>query len=179
MIKKVICQYCGKEFLENDYEYDDYIPECEIHEMSHLNLKEKFEINLQQALNRLDQKYNCKSHYQNCSVDLYRNYNYDDEITYDCDFSSDKFETIHLQIKVDYEQLENVPTTETIISDIEKYYIAEIKKEYIGIVEYEDWCGGDGADDYVLDGQYMGDIFRELKGKKVLIKVLDGEDSND
>ncbi len=177
MIKKVVCKYCNKEFIKDNYEYYRYLSECAEHEMSHLNLKEEFKNNLISALNSMDKKYNCESNYWSCTVDLYyySNYNNDDPsaVSYTSCFDSNKFEKKKITINVDYDNLEHVPTENEIIQRIEKYYVSEIKKEYSGIVEFEDWCGGYGADDYVLNGQYIKNIFEQLKGKKIKITVLD------
>lgn len=40
-------------------------------------------------------------------------------------------------------------------------------------VTFEDWCGVHGTNDYVLDGQYMRDIFGDLERKKIKITVMD------
>ena len=58
MNKQAVCQYCGKIFNEDDYEYgDEYLNECAKHEVSHLNLNEPFKNNLEEALKQLNKKY--------------------------------------------------------------------------------------------------------------------------
>lgn len=60
-----------------------------------------------------------------------------------------------------------------ILKELEKYYILESEKRITGVVEFEDWCGGHGADDYIINGMYIRDIMKRLEGKKISIQILE------
>lgn len=176
MLKIVKCQYCGKEFVKKEEDYDDYVRECALHEIEHLHIKEQFENNLQDAIKVLNHKYDSTSDYKNYNLDVEQlGYEVDDinYIIYNFELTIDKNIQKDIQIYGKYKDFKNCLATQEIIDEIEKYYKSNIKKMYEGKVTFEDWLGGNGANDYVLDGQYMRDIFAELLGKKIKITVVD------
>ena len=174
MDKQVVCQYCGKVFYEKDYEYgDEYLKECAIHEVSHLNLEEKFKDKLEDAINILDKKYKSDTKLIKLNINtIYDESYYGTYIEYKINI---KINNINKQsiIEVQFEDKENIPTIKDIVDNLEKHYKSEIDKEYIGNVLYEEYCGGEGADDYMIGNQYVRDIFKQLKGKKVILKVIE------
>jgi len=176
MKKQAVCEYCGQVFDSKDYEYDnEHISECAKHEMSHLNLIDSFRINVKESLSILYSKYDSKSQFNKIETSVCYDDYYGKDITYSFEFNSDKIKKSYkVSFKVDYDtNKEHIPTNEEIMNEIEKYYISNIKKEYKGKVSFEDFCGGHGEDDYILDNRYIRDIFKELTGKNIEIKILD------
>lgn len=177
MKKQAVCQYYGKVFEEVDENNitHEYLSECATHEVEHLNTKATFKNNLEETLKVLDNKYDSVSSYNKISVHTcYDEHYYGTDITYSFNLQSNKLDkNYNIEIVVQYEDKENIPATKDIIEKIEKYYICNIKKEYKGLITYEDWCGGDGADDFMIGDRYIRDVFQELRGKTIEIKILD------
>ncbi|WP_039230611.1 hypothetical protein [Clostridium haemolyticum] len=176
MLKIVKCQYCGKEFIETEEDYGEYIRECVLHEIEHVHIKKCFEENLKNALRILDRKYNTVSNNENYNIDAIST-GYDNNdinyIAYNFTLIINKDIYKDIELWGGHREFKHCPTIQEIINEIEKYYKSNIKKTYEGVVTFEDWMGGNGANDYVLDGQYTRDIFKELLGKKIKITVVD------
>lgn len=173
MIKQCVCSLCGKKFNYKDYG-DDYERECFKHEViDHLNGDKKCKRIINDTINDLNQKYKLSF----SMIDYKFNPYYDDyiysgtdeiEISFKLKTSSEIFITLIVKCTDNTINL----TKEMIISEIDMYYIKESKKKIIGVVKFEDWCGGHGADDYIINGMYLRDIMKELEGKKVSIQIL-------
>lgn len=70
------CKYCGKEFLQKDN--FDFQEDCMLHEVEHLNLKERFNIIIEKAINILNKKYNLQTYYKDIEINV--NYDYVDNL---------------------------------------------------------------------------------------------------
>ena len=176
MIKKAVCDKCGREFIEvvEDGIVNNIAKECLEHELvEHFNVNKTFETELVKAISKLDSVYNTTTKYEFKDVSVYENYyNGIEKIEYTFKIENEKIKSKEVDIVI-YENYTIVPTSEKISKIIEKHFKSSVKKYYEGVVEFEEWCGGNGADDYVLDGDYMNSILRELLGKKIRILVLD------
>ena len=178
MKKQSVCEYCGKIFEEKfDKEgyANNYKMECVKHEITHLDLEEKFRTNLIHALIQLDIKYNSSSIIEKIEVNACWDSYYGKDITYTFRISNDKINnTIESEIEVYYENKEKVPTSNEIISQLEHhFFIPTINQKYEGIFRFEGFCGGDGADDFIIGESYMKTIYKAFEGKKVRIEVID------
>lgn len=177
MKKQAVCEYCGKVFEEriNGENYYSYKQDCVEHEITHLPLAKDFEYNLSCSLNELDEKYGSESNIIKIDISACWDSYYGKDITYEFKLENTKInKTISEKIEVPYENKESIPTKEEIMTRLEQhYFIPTLKKEYKGKVSFEDWCGGDGADDYMIGDLYVKNIFHELKGKNIEIKIVD------
>ena len=176
MKKQAVCEYCGKVFQErNDEDYYDYKQDCVKHEITHLNLYEDFKINLTCALWELDQKYKSGSNILKIEVSACWGSYYGKDVTYDFEVNSTAInERIVQKIEVPYDNKENIPTKEEIINLLEHhYFIPTIENKYEGIFKFEDWCGGDGANEHMIGDSYISTIYEAFKGKKVRIEVIE------
>lgn len=177
MKKQAVCEYCGKVFEEriNEENYYNYKQDCVEHEITHLPLAKDFEFNLSCALNELDEKYDSESNILKIDISACWESYYGRDITYDFKIENTKIKNIMIEkIEVPYESKEKIPTKEEIMTLLEQhYFIPTIQKEYKGTVSFEDYCGGLGADDYMIGDLYVKDIFHELKGKNIKINIID------
>lgn len=177
MKNQAVCEYCGKIFEEKkDSEYyHNYEQECVEHEITHLNLEEDFRNNLTEVLNIIDKKYNSESKISYIKVSACWDSYYGKDITYEFEIRNTKIaEKITQKIEVQYNNKENIPASEEIINLLEQnFFIPTIENKYEGLVKFEDWCGGDGADDYMVGDSYISTIFKAFKGKKVRIEVIE------
>lgn len=179
MKKQAVCEYCGMIFEDretNDNEdYYNYKQDCVAHEITHLDLNNKFKSNLIEALLNLDKKYNTGSVVLSIEVSACWDSYYGKDITYDFQIKNTNItKTITHKIEVPYDKKEKIPTVTEIISSLEHhYFIPTINNKYEGIFKFEDWSGGDGADDYMIGESYMKTIFGAFKNKKVRIEVIE------
>lgn len=177
MKKQVVCEYCNKVFQESKDENsygNDYKQECVNHEITHLNLEKKFRLNLQQALKQIDEKYASNSLIERIEISACWDSYYGKDITYDFKVNNSKIiKVIESKIEVPYAQKEMIPTSLEIINQLEHhFFIPTINKKYEGIFNFEDYMGGNGADDFMIGDSYMRTIFEAFKGKKVRIEVI-------
>lgn len=177
MKKQAVCEYCGMVFEEkpdNEYYYN-YKLACVEHEITHLNLEGDFRNNLKESLDRIDKKYKSESKISKINVSACWDSYYGKDITYDFEVKNTKIDIniIH-KIEVQYNEKENVPTSDEIIKLLEHhFFIPTIDNKYEGLFRYEDFCGGDGADDFMIGESYMHTIYEAFKGKKVRIEVIE------
>ena len=146
MIIKIICEKCNKEFVGSDNK-----KKCVEHELiEHYNANVVFKTNLAECLFQLDNIYNTNTTYSFKEISINEDYNGEIENISYC------FEIINNQFKKDVQiyiyEYQCIPSISDIRSEIEKYFKSFVKKHYEGIVSYEDFLGGYGADDYILDG---------------------------
>jgi len=176
MKKQAVCEYCGQIFEEHTdpNDYRDYKKECIEHEITHLNLEEKFRNNLKNALNELDRKYHGLSTISKIDVSACWDSYYGRDVTYDFELHNTTLnKTIDSKIEVHYSDKEKVPTSEEIINKLEQhFFIPVVNQKYEGKFTFEDYCGGDGANDFMIGESYMRTIFRAFEGKKVRIEVI-------
>lgn len=181
MKKQAVCEYCGKTFdKKSDKEqsrkdYYNYKQDCVEHEITHLNLREKFVCNLSDALDFLDKKYGQTSNILKVEVSVCYDSYYGKDITYEFKVENSAIkENIQFKITVSYDNKEEIPTSKEIIAQLEHhFFIPKIKNKYEGEFCFEDWCGGDGANDYMIGESYMRTIYEAFKGKKVRIEVIE------
>jgi hypothetical protein len=178
MKKQAVCEYCGQifeEVLNNEGFASHYKTECVRHEITHLNLDEKFKDNLQKALDWLDNKYNSESTIVNFNISACWDSYYGHDITYDFGISNTALNnTVGSKMVVQYCDKEKVPTSEELIEKLEHhFFIPTINKKYEGYFRYEGFDGGDGAEDYLIGEAYMDDIFKGFQGKKVRLEVIE------
>jgi hypothetical protein len=173
MKKQAVCEYCNMIFEEA--EHGDYKQECVKHEITHLNLNEKFESELITALKMLDLKYGSISNIINTSVSTCWDSYYGKDVTYEFEIHNDKMnKIIKSKIEVNYENKESVPTSDNIYEALElHYFIPTINHKYEGKFTFEDYMGGHGCDDYMVGDVYMNTIFNAFKNKKVRIEIID------
>ena len=177
MKKQAVCEYCDQIFEEhidiNDYR--DYKKECVEHEVTHLNLEEKFTNNLKNALNELDRKYNSISTISKIDVSACWDTYYGRDVIYDFELHNTTLDKIiSSKIKVSYGDKEKIPTSEEIINKLEQhFFIPMVNQKYEGIFTFEGYCGGNGADDYMIGESYMRTIYKAFKDKKVRIEVME------
>ena len=169
MIIKTICEECGKEFIGDGGEIKK---QCAEHELTeHYNADKIFKERLRYALSELDNCYQTATSYQFKKVSVYEDYYGNIEnVSYYFSISNSEF---NKGCEIDVYDYKNIPTVRDIKEEVEKYFKSNIKKHYEGVVRFEDWCGGHGADDYVIDGQYIREIFSELLDKKIKITVIE------
>ena len=125
MKKQAVCEYCGMIFEESfkDGYASKYKQECVNHEITHLNLEEKFRNNLLEALKTLDEKYSSISTIKNIEVSVCWDYYYGKDITYDFKINNDKLnKTIESSVEVVYGCKEDIPTVEEIINQLEQHF---------------------------------------------------------
>lgn len=46
-------------------------------------------------------------------------------------------------------------------------------KNIEGTLRREGWCGGYGADDYIINGTYLKDFLKNKQGKYIKIEIFD------
>lgn len=166
---KTICEKCGKEFIGDGTEVKRTCIEHEV--LEHFNAKVVFKERLEEVLCILDKHYKTETSYLFKDLSIYMDYcGSFDNISYYFNISNNNLSKDCVIVVYDYTK---IPSITEIREHIEKYFKSNVKKYYEGIVQFEDFCGGDGADDYILDGQYMRDIFKELKGKKIKITIVE------
>lgn len=169
MIIKTICEECGKEFIGDGGEIKKNCVEHEL--MEHYNADKIFKERLSNVLYSLDNCYQTKTLYQFKGVSVYEDYYGGIEnVSYYFNINNDK---INKDLQIDVYDYTKIPTINDIREIIEKYFKSNIKKYYEGVVKFEDFCGGYGADDYILDGQYIRQIFNELLDKKIKITIIE------
>lgn len=175
MIKQCICSLCNKKFDYTEYG-EDFDRECFKHEiLDHLKGDKVCENIIKEAIKDLNQKYNTKAVLMEYSFNpYYKDYvGYDDKdnicISFKLSISSDIF------LEMDIKYVDNIfsLTKDMVLDEIEKYFIEDTYKKITGIVRFEDYCGGHGADDYRINDMYLRDIMKRLEGKKIEIRILD------
>lgn len=175
MIKKCICSLCQKEF---DFEYygNSYEKECFKHEViDHLRGDIVCEDIIKSVVNELNQEYKLNFTIKDYEFNPYYKV-WDSSVCgneIDLSFKLQTSSDIFIRLTTTCIDGEISLTKEKITEMIKKYYIEESEKQITGVVEFEDWCGGNGADDYVINGMYLRDIMKRLKGKKILIQILE------
>lgn len=169
LIIKTICEECGKEFIGDGGEVKK---KCVEHELiEHYSADKLFNERLNNVLLDLDTHYKTKTSFSFKGVSVYEDYYGGIEnISYYFNISNDN---LNKDLQIDVYDYTQIPTIRDIKNAIEKHFKANIKKYYEGIVKFEDFSGGNGADDYVLDGQYMRSICQELVDKKIRITILE------
>jgi len=177
MKKQAVCEYCGQIFEEHTdlNDYRDYKMECVEHEVTHLNLEEQFRNNLKNALNKLDEKYQGLSIISKIEVDACWDSYYGRKVTYDFElYNTTLDKNIGSKIEVHYGNKEKIPTSGEIIDKLEQhFFIPVINQKYEGEFTFEDYCGGDGANDFRIGESYMRTIFGAFEGKKVRLEVIE------
>jgi transcriptional antiterminator Rof (Rho-off) len=151
MKKQSICEYCSKVF-ESDNS-DNYEVDCLEHELTHLNLKDGFKLNLTEALSKLNKKYN--NIYEILKIEqTLETYDEDDEWHYDYYGNYDpsivyKFTIVNKVINhtitcfiniIDCNQNKTklIPSTTDIIEKIEKNFV-KVNNDYNWIFNLEDF----------------------------------------
>lgn len=177
MKEQCICSFCDKVFVRTD-DADEYKRECFEHEVNeHMNGKEYFKDLIEESIEELNSEYNVEARYKRFGFrPYYTDYGYGEDqigMSFVLVLSEDKQVAINYEFK--YVEGEFSLDKKGIIEKLTPQYLASVKKEYKGVLGFEDWCGGHGEDDYTLNGMYLRDILRELKGKKIEIRVLDEE----
>lgn len=174
MIKQCVCSMCGKEFNYDDYGYD-FEAECFKHEIiEHLKGDIKCKEIIEDAINDLNQKY--KTDYKISEYDFnpyYSDYGLGENQISMSFILNLKSKNKQIMIEKQFENETINLTKEDVIKEVNPYYMEDIEEKYIGVVNFEDWCGGHGADDYVINGMYVRDIMSRLKGKKIEIRIID------
>lgn len=176
MKEQCICDFCGKVFVSNPDRTDEYKVKCFQHEvMEHMNGEEYFAELIQGCIDKLNKEYGVDFYYEDYDFNpYYENYGYDNDninMSFILVVGQKRITVTFIDFK--YKNRKFTLGEEEILKALNPYYIENVQKEYEGVLEFEDWCGGHGADDYVLNGMYMRDIMHRLKGKRISIKVLD------
>ncbi|CAG7840044.1 hypothetical protein CLOHAE12215_01460 [Clostridium haemolyticum] len=123
MDKIARCQYCGKEFIKKEEDYDDdYVCKCVMHECEHINMEAKFKNNLQEAINILNKKYNILGNYKDYILTV-SVFDYGiDSLAHQFTLVINQNKCMSIIIYGEYKNFKECNTTQEIISQIEEYY---------------------------------------------------------
>lgn len=174
MIKECVCSFCGMKFNYDSYG-DDFERRCFKHEvLEHLNGDKKCESIIKDVVNELNEKYGVSFSVLDYNFNPYYD-DYDGLVKNEIEISFELRGTSDIFIRLTVTCISNTInlTRDMILKELEKYYILESEKRITGVVEFEDWCGGHGADDYIINGMYIRDIMKRLEGKKISIQILE------
>ena len=173
MIELAKCRYCGEIFsdeMNNNY-WEEYIS----HEVSHLDLEPKFRNNLDMALRELDDEYQSEFYYTDFKFIIESDEYYGTFLTYKVTVKSEKLSVkADVNMKVMYINKEIVPTVKEIKKSIEGSYTKKLSTSYKGIVLYDSYLDGNGTCEYMIDNKLAKDILKELNGKRIEIRVIEG-----
>lgn len=153
------CEYCEKIFENKD--------DCFKHEMEEHEGTDKYYRIIYDILDELNSKYtmNKKINGRNIAIDTN---------LHECD----GYEYIEVSVSFyldDYLIAEN-GSEDNIIYDIKKRMeecFLDGVKNIEGTLRYEGWQGGDGIDDYIINGVYLKDFLLNKDGKKIKIEIMD------
>lgn len=172
-MKKICkCSLCGAEFSYAE-RGDCYIEDCFKHEvLDHLKGDKVCKGIIKDTINDLNQKYKIEF----TMIDYRFNPYYSDygmeENSIEISFRLKGISTEYVELYIKCVNNEFTLTKEMLIKELNKYYVEATSESYVGVVRFEDWCGGHGADDYIINGMYIRDIMKRLEGKKISIQVL-------
>lgn len=135
-----------------------HLKELELKNLKLAKTKE-YETMVLEVVEVLNEQYEKEYQVTDCQIDVYS------DCTYICFLLNG--ERVKIDITNPQSPQEGV---RTLIKEVLTGYYTNT---YIGTVYYEDWCGGHGADDYMLNNIYMRDIMSRFVGKRVRISVID------
>lgn len=153
------CEYCEHKFYDKK--------ECFDHEVNEHDGLDKYKRVIYNTLSKLNQKYNMNKSIDEKELDLniYNN---------ECD--GFYYKDIYVSFHIENHSIEAYVSDDTIESIME----SEMNKAFLqdincidGILQYEGWCGGHGADDYIINGIYLKDLLFNKDGKRIKIEITD------
>lgn len=150
------CEYCNETFEIKE--------ECLKHEIDIHKGTEKYYSLIRNILNELNNKYNMNKEIKSCDIDINPKFS-----------NGYEWMSFEVSIDLDYTYLINISSSEDFIVDkikceMESCYLDEVNN-IEGTLMFEDWCGGDGADDYIINGVYLKDFLYGKQGKHINIQI--------
>lgn len=171
MIKKVVCDFCGKEFVSKNFNDKTYLINCMNCEFSHLNLESDFRNTLNDVIDTLNEKYSEDAKVKNIKIEL--QYGYigcnSPEISYGFNLVFRKG-IERVVTRVSYENIKSIPNFSEIKKRVENYYVKYSNKSYSGIVEIETNYV-DGMETIKVGNINAYKILKDLNGEEIEIKV--------
>jgi len=159
MIQVYECEYCGEMFKNRD--------DCFKHEIEKHEGTERYYKAIYNILNELNSKYDMSKNIdgQNISVDMNL-----------CVCDGYEYIENYISFYLD-DCLINVSGSEHIIihdlkNQMEQCFLDNLKN-IEGTLRHEGWCGGYGADDFIINGTYLKDFLKNKEGKHIKIEIFD------
>lgn len=153
------CEYCGKIFYEKQ--------ECLNHEINEHSEMYKYKKIIYDTLNSLNKKYNMNKLIKENSLII-------DIKQKECEGFS--YANIDLSFYIDEYEIKETSSADLIIDKIKKSmnecFLLDVNSVE-GTLDYEEFCGGDGADDYIINGIYLKDLLLNKEGKYIKIEITD------
>lgn len=153
------CEHFGGKFYNKK--------ECFDHEINEHGGLDKYKKIIYDILNKLNQKYNMNKSIDEKELNL-NIYNSEcDGFYYTEIYVSFDVDNYLIAACVSDDTIENI-----IESEMDKAFLKDINS-IEGILQYEGWCGGHGADAYIINGIYLKDLLFNKSGKRIKIEIID------
>lgn len=153
------CEYCDETFENKD--------DCFKHEIEKHEGTEEYYEAIYDTLDELNSKYDMNKKIDNRSIYI------DADL---CEVDGYEYIEVHISFCLDGYLISKNGSDNTIMDDIidimEECFLNDVKN-IEGTLRYEGWCGGDGADDYIINGTYLNDFLKNKKGKHIKIEIFD------
>lgn len=168
-MKKIYeCQITGKQFKDRE--------ECLRNEVKELNIKGKYEDIFKDVIQKLNDEFSTKAELLSFDIRCYHDYYECDNIEVNAKIVSNHVEDIINYSFTDYYDYKDytMKTSDEIYKSIrDLHFTPKIQSKYVGILSFEDYMGGHGADDYTIGEVHMRTIYNAFKGKKVELKIIE------
>lgn len=153
------CDYCGKIFYDKQ--------ECLNHEENEHSEVYNYKKVIYDTLHSLNKKYNMNKQIKENSLSI-------DMRQKECE--GFYYTNIYLSFYIgDYYINENASEeliVDKIKKDMDECFLRDVNS-IEGTLKYEGFCGGDGADDYIVNGIYLKDLLLNKEGKYIKIEITD------
>lgn len=159
MIQTYKCEYCGEIFENKDT--------CFKHEIEEHEGKEEYYNIIYETLDELNNKYDMSKNINNRNISININ---------SCECDGFEYIEIHVSFLLDNDLIIVDGVENSIIYDIKKQMeecFLNSVKNIEGTLTHEGWCGGYGADDYIINGTYLKDFLKNKEGKYIKIEIFD------